>query len=196
MIYLIIRMKKLYSYIRFSTPEQLKGDSLRRQMELAKDYADQHNLELTQVSDQGVSAFRGKNLEKGNLGRFVQLVNDGKIEEGSTLLIESFDRLSRQGLSDAVSLFLQIINAGVVVVTLADGGKEYTKESIDRDMTDLLISLTIMSRANEESRTKSARLQKSWAERRKSGKPLTSVCQLRISEPVKRTNILLHIEEF
>ena len=29
--------KKLYSYVRFSRPEQLKGDSLRRQMCLAED---------------------------------------------------------------------------------------------------------------------------------------------------------------
>ena len=28
--------KKAYSYIRFSTPEQIKGDSLRRQLEASK----------------------------------------------------------------------------------------------------------------------------------------------------------------
>jgi len=30
--------KKAYSYIRFSTPEQLKGDSLRRQLESSRKY--------------------------------------------------------------------------------------------------------------------------------------------------------------
>ena len=30
---------KCYSYIRFSTPEQSKGDSLRRQLELSANYA-------------------------------------------------------------------------------------------------------------------------------------------------------------
>jgi|GEM_PF-5511149 len=32
-------MTKAYSYIRFSTPEQLKGDSLRRQKEASEQYA-------------------------------------------------------------------------------------------------------------------------------------------------------------
>jgi len=31
--------KKAYSYIRFSTPEQLKGDSLRRQLESSREYS-------------------------------------------------------------------------------------------------------------------------------------------------------------
>jgi len=35
-----------YSYIRFSTPEQLKGDSLRRQLEKSQNYADEHGLDL------------------------------------------------------------------------------------------------------------------------------------------------------
>ena len=37
---------RCYSYIRFSTSEQLKGDSLRRQLELTREYADKHGLVL------------------------------------------------------------------------------------------------------------------------------------------------------
>ena len=33
---------KAYSYIRFSTPEQALGDSLRRQVQLAEEYARKH----------------------------------------------------------------------------------------------------------------------------------------------------------
>jgi len=32
------------SYVRFSTPEQLKGDSLKRQLKLSQEYADKHGL--------------------------------------------------------------------------------------------------------------------------------------------------------
>ena len=39
-------MTKAYSYLRFSTPEQQRGDSFRRQTSLAADYAAQHGLEL------------------------------------------------------------------------------------------------------------------------------------------------------
>jgi len=54
--------KKAYSYIRFSTPEQLKGDSLCRQLEASRAYAKQHGLVLDEnLRDIGVSAFKGKN---------------------------------------------------------------------------------------------------------------------------------------
>jgi len=39
-------MKQAYSYIRFSSELQTKGDSLRRQTQLAEDYALKHNLLL------------------------------------------------------------------------------------------------------------------------------------------------------
>lgn len=63
-------MAKAYSYLRFSTPEQQKGDSKRRQSTAAQEYAARHGLELdTALSfqDLGVSAFRGKNTEEGDL---------------------------------------------------------------------------------------------------------------------------------
>jgi hypothetical protein len=37
-----LQRPKAYSYLRFSTPEQRKGDSFRRQWEKAKAYADRH----------------------------------------------------------------------------------------------------------------------------------------------------------
>ena len=58
-------MAKAYSYIRFSTPEQSKGDSLRRQEEDAIEYAAEHGLELDttlNLRDQGLSAFTGENV--------------------------------------------------------------------------------------------------------------------------------------
>ena len=43
--------RKAYSYIRMSTDTQLKGDSLRRQLEASKAYAENHNLELVDNID-------------------------------------------------------------------------------------------------------------------------------------------------
>lgn len=37
---------KAYSYLRFSTTRQVRGDSARRQLELARDYAKRKGLEL------------------------------------------------------------------------------------------------------------------------------------------------------
>ena len=51
-------MKRAYSYIRFSTPEQLKGDSLRRQLETSRAYAEKHGLLLDDsLRDIGIAAF-------------------------------------------------------------------------------------------------------------------------------------------
>ena len=56
-----------YSYARFSTPEQERGDSERRQIEAARQYAEQHGFVLDEsiVVDRGVSAFAGKNVSEG-----------------------------------------------------------------------------------------------------------------------------------
>jgi len=71
-------MPKAYSYLRFSTPEQMKGDSHRRQSTLAQKYATEHHLDLDDTltfKDLGVSAFRGKNAEEeGQLGAFLAAV--------------------------------------------------------------------------------------------------------------------------
>ena len=157
---------KCYSYIRFSTPEQSKGDSLRRQLEMSERYAKEHGLILDPMRDLGLSAFKGEHRTKGTaLGRFLTLVKNGNIPKGSTLLVESLDRLSREQVSDAYDQFRDIIKAGVRIVTLGDG-MEYTRESLDANIGQLMFSLIIMSRANEESATKSRRIKASWDSKR------------------------------
>jgi DNA invertase Pin-like site-specific DNA recombinase len=166
---------KAFSYLRMSTEQQLKGDSLRRQKEKSQAYAQEHGLVLVEsLQDIGVSAFRGANKERGALREFLDLVEEGRIEKGSYLLLESLDRLSREQLRKAMPLLLSLINAGIIVVTLCDG-KIYD-EHVD-DM-DLMQSLLIMSRSHEESRIKSQRVKAAWEQKRKmmSEKPLTANC--------------------
>jgi DNA invertase Pin-like site-specific DNA recombinase len=78
-----------YSYIRFSTPEQLKGDSLRRHLKGSQEWADEHGLPLdTQLRDLGLSGYTGANRIKGALGKFHELVNNGSIPQGSVLIVD------------------------------------------------------------------------------------------------------------
>lgn len=159
---------KAYSYIRFSTPEQLKGDSLRRQLQASEDYCRKNGIELDttlSMRDLGISAFRGQHRTKGALSEFLKLIELGKIPTGSILIIESLDRLSREQTLDALSLFTQIIQAGIRVVTLSDN-REYTTDSINRDSLQLIMSLMVLSRAHEESETKSKRLKEAWEHKR------------------------------
>jgi DNA invertase Pin-like site-specific DNA recombinase len=157
---------KAYSYIRMSTERQLKGDSLRRQLEGSARYASEHQLDLqddARLQDIGISAFDGANLETGALGKFRDAVRKGLIETGSYLLVEGFDRLSRQPPMIALQLCIEIMNAGVVLVTTSDG-QVYTAATIN--LQQLIVSIVIMSRAHEESATKSGRIKASWQNKR------------------------------
>ncbi|MGE8940660.1 recombinase family protein [Leptospira interrogans] len=169
---------KAYSYLRFSTPEQMRGDSLRRQTELAQQYAATHGLDLDQkltFRDLGVSAFRGRNIGVGKLGIFLEAVEDGLVEQGSYLLVESLDRISRLTARRALRVLEEIVDAGVNVVTLVDG-RVFTKENLDEDPVTLLMSILTFIRANEESATKARRLRAVWQQKRRtaSDKPMTS----------------------
>ena len=173
---------RTYSYIRFSTPDQLKGDSLRRQRERSEAYAKKNNLQIDdslKLEDLGISAYKGKNSTEGALAGFLSAVEMGQVPKGSTLLVESLDRLSRNHITEALTQFLKIINAGITVVTLIDE-KSFNTETINNEPLSLFGSLVIMIRAHEESATKADRISRSWNEKRRKAtiekKPLTRRC--------------------
>lgn len=152
---------KAYSYVRFSTPDQAAGDSLRRQTEAARRYASQHSLDLDEglsFRDLGVSAHHGRNAEVGALGAFLVAVRDGQVPQGSYLLIESLDRISRQVVRKAVRTLEDITEAGIIVVDLSDGGRAYSPDMLDRDQFAYVMMALRFIRANEESATKGMRV--------------------------------------
>src|ERR1700738_2375783 len=142
--------KIAYSYIRFSTAEQAKGDSLRRQLKISREYAAKTGLILDESlqPDRGISAFKGRNRTEGNLAAFLARVKDGTVAKGSALLIESLDRLSREEVEEALYAFLDIIRSGIEIHTLSDG-QVYIRGKIKTEQ--LMVSIFVMSRANEES---------------------------------------------
>ncbi|WP_164783644.1 MULTISPECIES: recombinase family protein [unclassified Mesorhizobium] len=185
---------KAYSYVRFSTPEQQRGDSLRRQTEAAARWAAARGMELDNSSyqDLGVSAYAGDNAEVGMLGEFLGAVRDGTIEAGSYLLIESLDRLSRDKARRAVRLLGDLCDSGIAVVTLADG-KEYTAEGLDNDPMGLMWALMVAMRANEESATKSRRVREAWGKKKEAAaaqrRPMTKRLPAWLTLSADRTTI-------
>lgn len=158
-------MTLAYSYIRFSTPIQKLGRSYDRQMEACVAWCAKHGVELAEDTfyDEGRSGYTGEHLgERGQLKRFLDEVEAGKISRGSYLIIESLDRLSRQSVNDALGLFIRILNADINIVTLMDGEKVYTKNFT---ASDLIISVLVMARANEESATKAKRGRDDWQDK-------------------------------
>jgi DNA invertase Pin-like site-specific DNA recombinase len=161
-------LKSAFSYVRFSSSEQSKGDSLRRQTALAEEYAQKHSLQLDReltFRDLGISAFTGKNKTEGALAAFIKACKSGRVKPGSALLVESLDRLSREQVRKALRQLLELIDDhGIEVHTLADdrvyGPGTQTEE--------LIFSIIVMSRANEESERKSQRVGSAWRNKKAS----------------------------
>lgn len=158
-----------YSYIRFSSPEQAKGDSLRRQMEAAADWCERNGVTLdtsTTLHDLGRSAFLGehrKNPDRNALAAFLKLVEGRKVPRGSFLILESLDRLSREHIRPALTLLLNLIEAGVRVVQLIP------VESIYDDKVEpmaLMMAIMELSRGHSESAVKSERIGAAWADKK------------------------------
>jgi DNA invertase Pin-like site-specific DNA recombinase len=152
-------MKAAFSYKRFSSAAQTDGDSLERQMQIARDW---YNHEIAHLgipldetlTDPGRSAFTGENIGKrGSLGRFLAAIQDGTVSRGSILIAENLDRISRQGPKVARKLLEQIVDNGVDV-HVVNIGKKLTYGWENRNEDSIIVDVEL-SRAFKESERKS-----------------------------------------
>lgn len=165
--------RKVYSYIRWSSPRQTSGDSLRRQTEGAERYANEHGWTIAddcRLVDVAKSAFHGRNLDdKAALGSFLKAIREHQIPRGAILIVENFDRLSRQDILPFIADTLTpILRAGVDLVILHDN-QHWTYERANREGSLFLLSVAIaVGRGKDESKAKSQRLLEKWKARRNS----------------------------
>lgn len=164
-----------FSYLRFSSPQQATGDSVRRQVENRRKWLDAHpNVQLDNtlvMTDAGRSAFRRKNWDTYALARFVEHIKAGRVEPGSYLLVENLDRLSREDAGEATELFLSIVNKGIIIVQLSPVVMEFRRPV---NVQSLMFAIVELSRGHSESAMKSERLGSAWAEKKAcavAGKP-------------------------
>ena len=149
-----------YSYIRFSHPDQRRGNSLRRQLNRSRAFASRYGLDLDDsIRDFARSAFHNRHTVTGNLGNFLALVREGRIAAGSYLLIESFDRLSRDEFWPAFDLIRDILRARIIIVTLPDDDEEHEYSYDGTNRNPALINEIIhdLTRSHRESKLKSVR---------------------------------------
>jgi DNA invertase Pin-like site-specific DNA recombinase len=172
-----------YSYVRFSSPQQAEGDSLRRQTEAAADWCRRHGARLdtsTTFRDLGKSAYLGehrKNPDRHALAAFLKLAEAGRVPRGSYLVIENLDRLSREHERAALRLWMDILDAGINIVQL-------TPETVFRheksDMVDIMRAVLELSRGHGESARKSERIGAVWGAKKRAArdgkKPITRSC--------------------
>jgi DNA invertase Pin-like site-specific DNA recombinase len=160
-----------FSYLRFSHPSQAEGDSVRRQTALRDAWLERHpdvtlDRSLT-LEDRGISGFTGahrSNPDRHALAGFLHAVENGRVPEGSYLIVENLDRLTREDIIPALSLCLDLIQAGVRIVQLAP-----IEMVFDRNANPMQIMMMIMelSRGNSESAAKSFRLTDAWKEKKR-----------------------------
>jgi DNA invertase Pin-like site-specific DNA recombinase len=152
-----------YSYIRFSSKKQEQGDSVRRQTELAEQYAHANNLILSDKNfqDLGISAFKEGN--RPSLGDMLEAIEKGQIEQGSTIIIESLDRLSRRGIDVTQQIIKSILQNNVFIASLVDG------LLLTGNLNDLVSVIRIALAADlayKESEKKSQRLRETKGQQR------------------------------
>ena len=156
-----------YSYIRFSTREQRTGDSYRRQTAAAEAWAagNKVRLDTSSYQDLGVSAYTGahrENPDRHGLALFLRAIEERKIPKGAYLLVENLDRLTREHLRAALTLFLNILDAGVHLVSLSPE-KVFRADATGDDVTmDMMLAIVELSRGNRESARRSDLLGKVW----------------------------------
>ncbi|MGS7257731.1 recombinase family protein [Enterobacter hormaechei] len=153
-----------YSYIRFSSKKQEQGDSVRRQTELAEKYAQANDLILSEKNfqDLGISAFKEGN--RPSLGDMLEAIQQGQIEQGSTIIIESLDRLSRRGIDVTQQIIKSILQHNVFIASLVDG-LLLNRESVN-DLVSVIRIALAADLAHKESEKKSQRLRETKGQQR------------------------------
>ncbi len=157
----------VYSYARFSSPEQAMGDSERRQLEAARAWAEQQGLELDEsdmLTDRGLSGYHGDHRTKGKLGTFLAAVGAGKILDGSILLVENLDRLGREGPAKTLrEIIFKLWDHGITLQTLSP--RETYEPGCENDPMFLAL-IIYLQRAWDESERKGERVRAARARAR------------------------------
>src|SRR5690606_1900964 len=99
-----------------------KGSSLERQVALCERLCHDKGWEIVdRIRDEGRSAFTGANLKDGQLARFTERLELGLQPEGTILVVEQLDRISRLPPLEVMSWLERVIRHGLTIATANDG---------------------------------------------------------------------------
>ncbi|RON06351.1 hypothetical protein BK658_00795 [Pseudomonas brassicacearum] len=113
--------------------------------------------------DLGRSGYNGAHLQ-GELGQLLVGIKEGLIQKGDCILVEAVDRVGRLPAPKMLSIFTEIVGAGVSVITL-DDGQEYDEQSLNNNLLFLLVAKVLQ--AHQYSETLSRRINASYEKRRR-----------------------------
>ncbi|MBV2150908.1 recombinase family protein [Sphingobium sp. AS12] len=156
-------------YIRWSSQEQNKGDSHRRQLLLGEKAAKLRGWSIREtLIEDGRSAYHGRNRDVG--GKLAEIEERSRLGtlDGWVLLVEQLDRLSRQQPLQTLNLITSLTGAGVTIFETSTGRK-WDNESVRSSWTDLLEAFIRAGLAFDESDKKSKRIKSAWEATRERG---------------------------
>ena len=166
--------RKAISYLRFSNVKQADGGSEARQVDLTDEYCEREGLELVErYHDLGKSAHHGKHRTKGRFGDLMKAVESGQIPAHTVLIVESFDRLSREEVITALERFLSLINTYLLEIHVLENGQSpsiFKKGAVNDHR--LMMAIMEMSRAYGESARKGVLISAAWQAQRERGVPV------------------------
>ncbi|MFN3558920.1 MAG: recombinase family protein [Brevundimonas sp.] len=133
-------------YHRFSDNKQERGSSLERQREItAAVIAAEGWTAMQPQEDRGESAWKGHHLDAA-LGEITRKAKAGEYPDGTVIVAERMDRLSRQG-NDTFKLWMrEIIGAGLLVYT-CDDRTLYDQASLDNDTLGQKVTFLVKAEA-------------------------------------------------
>ena len=111
-------------------------------------------------ADFGVSAFRGKNRLKGDLATFVKLVAEKKLLPNPVLILEQWDRFSRQDIEESEAAVMDLLRAGVAIY-ITFGNRTFTKSST-KELGHRIEIMVALKAAYEYSANLSKRISEGW----------------------------------
>lgn len=160
-------MTEALIYARFSKADQVRGHSIDRQLDNAREVCTSRGLSISPsltFVEKGRSAFTGANRRKGSLLANLELEIEAGAHRGRTLVVEHLDRISRQG-HEEVRVFMRACSDNGVTIATWDGNRLYPAG--DRvQMIEVIEIILKAELAREESEKKSFRIRKSFAAKR------------------------------
>src|SRR5579871_472549 len=147
----------LISFTRVSSKKQDSdhgGTGIDRQQELFQIFASQVGVPVDNEYSAVGSASKGHHLRDGEaLTAILKDARLGTIKPRTALVVESFSRLSRLEIDDALHLFLEIIRSGMTLITLQDQSV-YSQKTIRGNAGDMHKATALLQAARTEAEAK------------------------------------------
>jgi hypothetical protein len=158
---------KAYSYLRFSTDRQRKGSSFARQKAAINRWLKinpQYELQEKRFEGEGESGYKAHHLKKGgSLKLLLDAIESGEITKGSAIIVEQFNRLSRESIDKQEETLFKIWKHGVTFITVSDNGV-YPPNAIKDDIKRIKI-ISGMKISHRESEIKAMLSKGSYEDR-------------------------------